>query len=117
MCSYIDSRLVPVLKLWNAYLNGDGSVVFTYDEEDDSCETLLVEYKKYEDLPSVCTKIDTLVVYKYLYEPSKMLENIIEPQTKMLKTGYNKTKEYKASKYYKLDIINQKTKEIEEDFK
>ena len=114
--SYIDARFVPFLNLWNAYLTGDGSVEFSYDDEDEACETLLVEYIKYEGLPTVWTKIDTLVVYKYLYEPSKLLENIIEPQTKHLKTCYKNTKEYKASKYYKLDIIQQKTKELEGDF-
>lgn len=117
MSSYIDARLVPMLNLWNDYLDSDGSVSFNYDDEDETCETLLVEYKKYEGLPTVWTKIDVLVIYKYLYELSKLLDNIIIPQTKHLITCYKNTKEYKASKYYKLDIINQKTQDMEGDFK
>ena len=114
---YIDSRFIPILNLWNDYLKDNGSVEFSYDEDDD-CETLLIEYKKYKGIPSAFTKIDTIVIYDYCYEKyEKLLVSLIIPQTKKLITGYKNSKEYKQSKYYKIDIIKQRKQDIEEDFK
>lgn len=113
----IDTRFIPILHTWNTYLNGNGSVVFGYDDEDDSCETLIIEYKHYDGLPSAFTTIDDMVMYKYVYVPSKLFEELIIPQTKRLIAGYKNSKEYKESKYYKLDIIKQRKEELEEDFK
>lgn len=117
MSDYIDSRLVPVLKMWNDYLQDNGLVDFSYDDEDEYCETLLVEYKHYKGLPSAYTKIDTLVIYDCGFDPFKILNFLIIPQTKKLIAGYKSSKEYKESKYYKMDIVNQRKQDMEEDFK
>lgn len=120
MSNYIDSRFVQVLNLWNNYLKDNGSVEFYNDDEDDDCETLIIEYKKYEGLPSAYTQIDSMVIYDYLCKPKpydKLLDGLIIPQTKRLIAGYKNSKEYKESKYYKMDIVKQRIQDIEEDFK
>ena len=116
MGEYIDSRFVPIVNLWNDYLKDNGSVKF-YDDEDDDCETLIIEYKKYDGLPSAYTKIDTLVIYDCGFDPFKILNFLIIPQTKRLIAAYKNSKEYKESKYGKLDIIKQRIQDINEDFK
>lgn len=113
----IDTRFIPIVNTWNSYLKDNGSVVFGYDDDDEDCEILIIEYKHYKGLPSSFTKIDSMAIYKYVYEPSKLFDELIIPQTKILIAGYKNSKEYKASKYYKLDIINQRKEELEEDFK
>lgn len=114
----IDSRFVPILNLWNNYLKDNGSVEFLNDDEDDEGNTLLVKYEKYKDIPPAFTLFDNMIMYKLLLcSPTQVLEEFIIPQTKRLIAGYKKSKEYKESKYYKMDIVKQRIDDIEEDFK
>lgn len=113
----IDTRFIPILNTWNSYLKDKGSVVFGYDDDDEDCEILIIEYKHYDGLPSSYIKIDSMAIYKYVCEPSILFEEFIIPQTKKLIAGYKNTKEYKESRYCKLDIIIQRKEEMEEDFK
>jgi hypothetical protein len=78
---------------------------------------VILEYTKYPELPPTRTTISRLA-FIHIERPDKYdCEDMIKGNLKSLITVYKMSPEYKQSKYYKYDIVKDKIKQIEEDFK
>jgi hypothetical protein len=105
------------LEFINDYLHkvmcDDGNI--TVDETNK--DYVILEYTKYPELPSSKTTISRLAFIQIETPEIYDCEDMIKGNLKSLIAVYKMSLEYKQSKYYKYDIVKDKIKQIEEDFK
>ena len=105
------------LEFINDYLHkvmcDDGNI--TVDETNK--DYVILVYTKYPELPPTKTTISKLAFIQIERPDMYDSEDMIKGNLKSLITVYKMSPEYKQSKYYKYDMVKDKIKEIEEDFK
>lgn len=106
-----------VLEFINEYLHNvigdDGEITINYDTND---VCVILNYNKYPEIPPSSMAISK-EAFMLITNNVEELVPSIRSKLYALITYYKMSPEYLQSKYYKYDMIKDKIKEMEEDFK
>lgn len=105
------------LEFINDYLHKVMCDEGTITVDETNKDYVILEYNKYPEIPPTKTSISRLAFIQIERPDMIDCEDMIKRTLKPLITMYKMSSEYKQSKYYKYDMVKDKIKEIEEDFK